>query len=90
MALTTVTSLAEAYTSDAPTIESEREEKLAAFEQMERAKATSETEKTVKTQEDSENEGEAEVGADTREVAGNGEHSSGPVDEDNAADDKQD
>ena len=38
MALSTVTSLAEAYESDAPKLEAERAEKLAALEQMERSK----------------------------------------------------
>ena len=41
MALTTVTSLAEAYESDAPTLEAERTEKLTALEQMERSKIES-------------------------------------------------
>ena len=41
MALTTVTSRAEAYESDAPTIESERKMKLAELEQLERTKIES-------------------------------------------------
>lgn len=54
MALTTVTSLAEAYESDASTLEAERTAKLAALEQMERSKVEhteTEVEKDVEADE---------------------------------------